>query len=72
MWLLLKPGPIKQLCTFIGMVNFYRSMWYHCLHAMALARSLEARSGIVGNIDNCNQDDTPSISICRHHLAEIK
>ncbi len=36
-----------------------------------LARSLEERTGIVGKVDNCNQGDTPGISICRNRLAEI-
>jgi hypothetical protein len=30
---------------------------------ICLARSLEERTGIVGKVDNCNQGDTPSISI---------
>jgi hypothetical protein len=37
-----------------------------------LARILEERTGIVGKVDNCNQDNTPGISICRHRLAEIR
>jgi hypothetical protein len=37
-----------------------------------LARSLEERTGIVGKVDNCNQGDTPGISIRRHGLAEIR
>jgi hypothetical protein len=32
---LAKPETLKQLRGFIGMVNFYRSMWRHRAHIMA-------------------------------------
>jgi hypothetical protein len=28
------PKTIKQLCSFIGMINFYRDMWQHCAHIL--------------------------------------
>jgi hypothetical protein len=31
---LAKPETLKELCAFIGMVNFYRTMWRHCAHIM--------------------------------------
>jgi len=37
-----------------------------------LASRLEERTGIRGTVDNCNQGDTPGISIRRHRVAEIK
>ena len=39
-----EPETVKQLRSFIGMVNYYRAMWKHCAHIMAPLTALTKHS----------------------------